>query len=143
MLEFQHWSFTTGSFPRPRPLGATAHRVVSRLQRRPTGSNPAFAPDGLSLSPFREVSAPVEFGYEYRGIPVDRSYAVVKVHGTSTIAGRTFHVLVFILQGHFCTVPPLLYNILFCLASTFLCYFVFLFLHFRKAYGTMSLQRST
>ena len=95
MLEFQHWSFTTGSFPRPRPLGATAHRVVSRLQRsacgcvmhqiphilrRPTGSNPAFAPDGLSLSPFREVSAPVEFGYEYRGIPVDRSYAVVKVH---------------------------------------------------------------
>lgn len=122
--------------------GCVMHQIPHIL-RRPTGSNPAFAPDGLSLSPFREVSAPVEFGYEYRGIPVDRSYAVVKVHGTSTIAGRTFHVLVFILQGHFCTVPPLLYNILFCLASTFLCYFVFLFLHFRKAYGTMSLQRST
>ena len=53
---------------------------IPHILRRPTGSNPAFAPDGLSLSPFREVSAPVEFGYEYRGIPVDRSYAVVKVH---------------------------------------------------------------
>ena len=59
--------------------GCVMHQIPHIL-RRPTGSNPAFAPDGLSLSPFREVSAPVEFGYEYRGIPVDRSYAVVKVH---------------------------------------------------------------
>ena len=59
--------------------GCVMHQIPHIL-RRPVGSNPDFAPDGLSLSPFREVSAPVEFGYEYRGIPVDRSYAVVKVH---------------------------------------------------------------
>jgi len=79
--------FSTGSFPRPRPSGSTAHRSAYRLQRsscgyvmhpvsrtlhRPTGSNPAFAFIGLPLSPFREVFATGRFGFGYWEIPEDR-----------------------------------------------------------------------
>ena len=120
--------------------GCVMHQIPHIL-RRPTGSNPAFAPDGLSLSPFREVSAPVEFGYEYRGIPVDRSYAVVKVHVHGTVANRT---LLFPCSHPTSTVMylTLLYNSRICLSSTILYFLYFLLLQFRTHCYRIDLQRS-
>ena len=139
-----------GLISRPRPWGVTDHRVAVPAStlglwlRDASGPPNPSRPDGVQPrlcflrfiakrpgSTASDLGRYLKFSLSCQG------------SGTSTIAGRTFHVLAFATQGHFCTIPPLLYNTPFCIASTFLRYFVFLVLQFREAYGTMSLQRST
>ena len=136
--------FSTGSFPRPRPLGSTAHRSAYRLQRsscgyvmhpvsrilhRPTGSNPAFAFIGLPLSPFREVFATGRFGFGHWEIPEDRVIQLSSFGVPVRLRVVPLPFLLFHLAGTDLYLNAI-YNSPFNFSSTFLFLFMFLIFTF-------------